>query len=288
MKEAEKIIELLDKAVAESCEPQTGVVFSAGLDSTIITILASKHAKVKAYCCGTPNSQDLIYARECINLGFEIVTIEINEEEIEESLKKIVAAIKDHNPTKVAVEVPFYFASKKAREDGIKVMLCGQGSDELFGGYSRYIESIIEGTDTVASMMQYDVENINKTQLDKDKTVCRINDVELRAPYLDKELMAYVKSLSIELKIKESREYRCFDKVEDKNYVRKYILREAGKIIGVPEVILNRPKKAAQYGSGTQKAIEQIAKKRGYKEKAKKAGRKDYIKMFLEEQQQLP
>jgi asparagine synthase (glutamine-hydrolysing) len=105
----------------------------------------------------------------------------------------------------------------------------------------------------------------------------------LRAPYLNAEFVEYARSLPIELKIAESGEYKCSDLACGKEYVRKYILRKVGELVGVPKPVLNRGKKAAQYGSGTQKAIERIARKRGYREKAKAADRTDYVRMFLEE-----
>jgi asparagine synthase (glutamine-hydrolysing) len=283
VKETKKLLELLEAAVAESCVPETGIVFSGGLDSLIVAILASKHAKVTAYTCGLPGAPDLKYAKACANLGFALKVIDLTDEMIEEALPKIVAAIGDRNPVKVAVEVPFYFASKKAKEDGLSVMLCGQGADELFGGYSKYIEALAEGYTPVADTMTFDVENIYPSQVEKDMATCRANGIELRAPYLDNEFIEYARSLPIELKIAESKEYECTDEVGEKKYVRKYILRKVGEEVGVPKEVLHRTKKAAQYGSGTQKAVERIARRQGYREKAKSAGRTDYVKMFLEE-----
>jgi asparagine synthase (glutamine-hydrolysing) len=284
MEDAKKLLELLDSSVAESCVPETGIVFSSGIDSLIVAMLASKHAKVTAYTCGLPGAPDLLYAKACANLGFKLKVIDLTDEMIEEALPKIVAAIGDRNPVKVAVEVPFYFTSKKAKEDGFSVMLCGQGSDELFGGYSRYIDGLQEnGYSGVADTMTFDIENIYPSQVDKDIVTCKANGIELRAPYLNKKFTEYARSLPIELKIAESDEYKCTDLACEKKYVRKFILRKVGELIGVPNEILHRSKKAAQYGSGTQKAVERIARSRGYREKAKAAGRTDYVKMFLEE-----
>jgi asparagine synthase (glutamine-hydrolysing) len=282
VKEAKKLLELLENAVTESCEQETGVVFSGGLDSAIVAILAARHSKATAYNCGLMDAPDTKYAKECGGLGFDIRFIELSDESIEEALPKIVSAIGDRNPVKVAVEVPFYFASKKAREDGFSVMLCGQGSDELFGGYSRYIDALSEGLDVVADMMTRDIENIFPSQVDKDIATCRANGIELRAPYLEDAFVEYARKLPTELKIRECCEYYCTDEADGKKYIRKYILRKVGALVGVPESVLHRPKKAAQYGSGTQKAIERIARKRGFREKAKASGRTDYVKMFLE------
>lgn len=285
MTHIEKLKELLTNAVEKTCDSDIGVVFSGGIDSTIIAMLAAEFSRVTAYSCGIRGSPDLEYVRDCTDLGFDIRIIELNDDDIEQSLSRIISSINDTNPVKVSVEIPFYFASKKAREDGLTVMLCGQGSDELFGGYFRYLDFIKGGYEELKGMIQRDVENIYAEQLNKDIAVCKANDIELRAPYLDEEFKNYAMEIPVELKlyeVKNSPEFSCVDIVNDKRFIRKNILRKLGREIGVPDFILNRKKKAVQYGSGTWKVLDRIARKKGFKGKARKAGRKDYVRMWLE------
>ncbi len=267
----------------ETCESEIGVVFSGGIDSTLIAMLAARFSRVTAYCCGIAKSPDLGYVDECRNLDLKIKVIELDPGEIERSLVGIIQAIDDINPVKVSVEIPFYFASKKAKEDGLSAMLCGQGADELFGGYNRYL-SLLPDYDAVGRMMREDVGNIYAQQISKDIAVCKVNGVELRTPYMDEEFTDYVLEIPVELKlheVKNSPEFSCVDTVDGGRFIRKYILRKLGEEVGVPDAILNRRKKAAQYGSGTWKVFDKIARQRGFKEKARKAGRKDYVGMWL-------
>ncbi len=280
--------DLLSKAVGKSCDQEVGIVFSGGIDSTLIAMIATEHTEVTAYSCGITGSADLEYMRDCRDLGFEIKTIEINEDEIEKSLPKIIKAIKNTNPVKVSVEIPFHFTSRKAQEDGLKVMLCGQGSDELFGGYNRYLNALPD-YEKVGEMIRKDVENIHTDQLKNDITVCKLNNIELRAPFINPELKEYALEIPLELKIhemKDTEEFTCIDYAAGKKIIRKYILRKLARELGIPEPIINRKKKAAQYGSGTWKTLEKIAKQRNFKEKARKTGRKDYVRMFLENMEQ--
>lgn len=279
----ERLRELLSRAVEKTCEPELGIIFSGGIDSTIIALLASEYSQVTAYSCGIKGSPDIGYVDECGNLDFRVKVVELDPGEIERSLADIIQAIGDINPVKVSVEVPFYFASKKAMEDGLSVMLCGQGADELFGGYNRYLGPLPD-YDVVGKMMSEDVENIYAQQISKDMAVCKVNGVELRAPYMDDEFRNYAMGIPVELKlheVKDSPEFSCVDIVNDRRFIRKYILRKLGEEIGVPDAILNRRKKAAQYGSGTWKVFDKIARQREFKEKARKAGRKDYVGMWL-------
>jgi len=275
-----RLRELLTRAVEKSCDSDTGVIFSAGIDSTMAAMLASEFSNVTAYSCGIAGSHDLEYVEKTKDLGFDVKNIELTPEKIENSLAPIVSTINDTNPVKVSVAVPFHFASKEAREDGLTIMLCGQGADELFGGYNRYLEPLPDYA-KVEGMMKTDVENIHEEQLNNDIAICRENGIELRAPFLDDEFKNYAMEIPIELKIHEVKNSEEFTCIDDEKYIRKYILRLLGKEMGVPSSILNRRKKAAQYGSGSWKVIQKLARENGFKEKAMKEGRKDYTKMWL-------
>ncbi len=289
--EISKLTELIINSVKKACiDDKIGIIFSAGIDSTIITILASRFARVTAYSVGIKWSVDLEHVKKFkesyTNKNLNLKIIEITEKEIENSLSAVISALGTTNPVKVGVGVPFYIASKNANKDGLKIMLCGQGGDELFGGYNRYVETLTrEGYGKVKEMIGHDVENIYKEQLNGDMAICGANDIELRFPYMDEEFRTYAMTLPVEMKIKEvsDDEFSCIDFINNKKFIRKYTLRKVAENIRVPEFIINRPKKATQYGSGTEKIIERIAREKGFKKKAEALGRKDYIKMYFDE-----
>jgi len=298
----ENLKELLTEAVKESCtEKRVGVIFSAGIDSTIIALLASQFSEVTAYTVGVSNSHDVVFAEKLKeNSNFKINIIKIDIGDVENAAIDVIKIIEIPNSVKVSVGIPFYIASKKASEDGIKVMLCGQGADELFGGYNRYIECIrdIENIENdknikdnnylkISEMIKYDVENIYENQLKNDIAICRSNSIGLHAPFMDDEFKNYASAIPIELKIYELKDedigFSCIDKIDNKKFIRKFILRKVAQEIKIPDFIINRQKKAAQYGSGTQKILSKIARNNNFKAKAKKEGRTDYVNMFLEE-----
>jgi len=282
----EKLIELLREAIRNEIgnESKIGVVLSAGIDSTLIAILANEFTEVTAYTCGIKNSKDIEYAEKLKGrIEFEIKILELNSRDVEDSLPKIINAIRDRNPVKVSVEVPFYYASKNAHKDSIRVMLCGQGADELFCGYRRYIDILAkDGYRGVENAIKSDFDNLWNKQLNYDLAVCSLNNITLKFPYMNEKFSNYAMSIPVELKIRESDEFDCFDLINDKRFIRKYILRKIAREVGVPPFILNRKKRAAQYGSGVWKIMERIARRKNFKERARKAGRRDYVKMFLE------
>lgn len=282
---------LLTEAVKKSCtEKEIGIIFSAGIDSTIIAQIASEFSEVTAYCVGIENSKDLMFAERLKgHANFKIKIIKIDTDDIENAVREVVKILRITNSVKVSVGVPFYIASKIASEDGIKVMLCGQGPDELFGGYSKYLELIKEGNySKVPGMIEEDVKNTYENQLNNDIAICKASGIKLRIPYLDDEFKNYSMEIPFELKIHELAEneeikFSCYDEINNKKFIRKFILRFLAEELQIPDFIINRQKKAAQYGSGTQKILNKIARDHGFKAKAKEAGRKDYINMFLED-----
>ncbi|WP_405274725.1 asparagine synthase-related protein, partial [Methanobrevibacter sp.] len=130
---------------------ELGVIFSGGLDSSYLALLLKEISeniplKVKLYAVGSEGSKDVeaaIYASKFLNLDLEI--FEVTEEAVREALPEVVKAIGDDNLMKVGVGLTTYFATRMVAHDGIKVAISGQGADELFGGYKRYLQSFVDG-----------------------------------------------------------------------------------------------------------------------------------------------
>jgi len=166
----------------------------------------------------------------------------------------------------LALAIPVYFASKKAKKDKIKVMLSGQGSDEIFGGYARYLRMKKEERE---KEMKKDIKNIHKDNLKRDFVVCKFNNVFLKFPYMNKNFLSYAMKIPLKFKIyeiknetKEIKELKdAIDVVNGKKYIRKFILRKLANEMNIPKIIVKRKKKAMQYGSKSEKIIEKILNK---------------------------
>ncbi|MFH1056076.1 MAG: asparagine synthase C-terminal domain-containing protein [Candidatus Altiarchaeota archaeon] len=257
---------LFAKAVEAVCERQVGVVFSAGVDSTLAAYVASKFSKVTAYVVGVEGSEDLKYARMLAPVApFQIRYTVLDAATIEATVPKVLSAVKKPNPVDVGVGMPMHFASEAAKADGLKVMLCGQGGDELFGGYWRYLKCLVErGPEATVAWMEKDWLNADADNLDRDRAVTASNGVELRFPYLDSDFSGYVRRMPFDMKIREDGNLTC-DEISGRKFVRKYALKKLAIRMGVPDYIADRPKKAAQYGSGVHKLLGTVARSKGYK-----------------------
>ena len=221
------------------------LLFSAGVDSTIIAVILKQlEVDFTAYTIGTPNSQDLDFAKKVasdidINLKYNI----ISQADVEEYFQPTLNAIEDDNLMKLGVGMAINMASNLAALDGNKVILSGQGADELFAGYNRY-KNKIDTPQKLLEELTHDLNNMYHVNLERDDKATMTNSIELRVPFLDKNVVDIACQIPLKYLI---------DSPEDN--IRKHILRDVASQLNVPDYIAYRPKKAAQYGTGIDKII---------------------------------
>lgn len=278
----------LDAVVKEQCEKDTGVIFSGGIDSSLLAVLAAQHCSVTAYTVGVDEAPDIPFAEQ-LKSHFHHEIIKLSDDEIDAELDTLLPVIMETegevSPVRVGAEFPSYFASRAAKEDGFKVVLSGQGPDEMFGGYARYLPVLFkEGYDALEELLRKDTLELRDRIILIDKTVCARNGVELRNPFLANSFITYGLSIPVKDRLwsgKTKPKYPC-EEHEGRYIIRKLCEKKAAEEI-LPKEIVWRPKKAAQYGSGIHKVLDRLARKHGFKEKAKKAGKSEYLTMFLED-----
>jgi asparagine synthase (glutamine-hydrolysing) len=124
-----------------------------------------------------------------------------------------------------------------ARQNGFRLILTANGSDELFCGYDRFRSIYKYGN---ARIMQFIHEKIeNEIILMKEaESITAEFGIKTKHPFLSEKFISVALEISIDKKIKG-----CDD------LIRKHILREVAVMIGVPLEAAQKPKKALQYGS---------------------------------------
>jgi len=221
MNERMRFLEIFEKPFPVG---DLAIAFSGGIDSSLVAFFASKKAHAKLYTVGIPGCHDFSSAeKSSMILGLKLNKIKIDN--IEKEVKELSDIINVKNRFVLSYTLPFYFVVKFCSE---KTVANGTGADELFGGYYKYLHSI-----NPESEMKKDYEKIIKN--DYERIICDNFGKTLVRPFLNKEIVDFAFSMPIDFKIK--------------NGIRKYILREAAKMV-LPEEIAEKPKKAAQYGSG--------------------------------------
>lgn len=263
----EDFLKLLENAVSVRIpDEKFGILFSGGLDSTVIAYLCKMLGKEPGidFTCYTAGLEDVNLPPDiehslklAEDLGLDLNVRKISLEGVEEYLKAVVPLVEDTNVPKVGVAMTMYAACVAAREDGIRVMFSGSGADELLAGYDRHKRSTDISRDCYADILK-----IYEKNTYRDDVVAMNNNIELRVPYLDRRFVDYCLKIPPQYKINTEL---------DQN---KLILREVARDIGLPDEVSMRRKQAAQYGSRFDKAIGKLTKKTGYRTKT------EYLKQF--------
>jgi len=202
-------------------EVPVGVLLSGGLDSSLTSAIASRilkdnGQKLHSFSIGLDaDSPDNIVARKAAEfLGTEHHEIHFTVEEGVSILEKVIYHIETYDIISVRSGVPMYLLSKAIADQGIKVILSGEGADEVFGGhlYFRNAPSAEEFQDETIERVQ---KLFTADLLRADKTTMA-HGLEARIPFLDKDF------LDVAIRIKtEEKQPKTYDGIE------KYILRKA-------------------------------------------------------------
>ena len=251
----EKLIEAVKKRAAD----RFGILFSGGIDSSTMALIAKNlNCNFKCYSIGLENAQDLEYAEKVANkLNLELKKKVLSLEELENVLK-IVVKLLGTNVVNLEVGCVNYIALKLAKEDNMNILFSGLGSEEIFAGYQRHLEAFENNNfENVHKECWNGLENIWQRDLKRDYLLSKELNVEIRMPFLDKEVIKA--AMNIHPMFKISKDFK------------KIILREIAEDLGLKKEFAWRRKKASQYGSSISKGIEKLARNNGFKYK------KDYL-----------
>ncbi len=216
-----------------------GVAYSGGLDSSIIAELSQETVGIRCYTCGVEGSFDASNAPSMAGLeGRSFAMILLRPYDVEGLCARTARLIKSPDPMRIAYTAPIVCVLEHANE---RVVLAGNGADELFGGYAKYI-----GASRPDELMA------------KDLAKARSEAVELTSVAVGMDKVLGFPFLS-DLAVQAASEIPLVEKVSGGR--RKIILREVAVSIGLPAP--ERPKKAAQYSSGILRCMEKLARERG-------------------------
>jgi asparagine synthase (glutamine-hydrolysing) len=239
-----KLEEVLEKSIYLAVRDfdRVPIAFSGGLDSCVLAKMVSKFTTPLLYVVGFPGSYDIGRAENAANfLGFALKKVEFSHD-LEFYVRKVIKLIKNRNPVKVGIALPFLILCEEVSKEH-RVILSGQGADELFAGYARYEKSTNLEKDLLADLIAA------KRQLEKDRQIALANSLELRTPFLDQKVVEIALRIDPSLKVH--------------NGGRKYVLRELAGELGLPNDIVSQRKKAIQYGSGFHRNLVKLAKSKG-------------------------
>lgn len=224
-----------------------GVLLSGGLDSSLTSSIACRllegtGQKIHSFSIGLDaDSPDTKAARKVAAfIGTEHHEIHFTIEQGIEILEKLIWHLETYDVTSIRASTPMYFLSKAITKQGIKMVLSGEGADEVFGGYLYF-----RNAPSAAEFQQETIDRVQKLftadLLRADKSTMA-HGLEARVPFLDKAF------LELAIKIKpEEKQPKTYDGIE------KYILRKAFDTPEkpyLPEEVLWRQKEQFSDGVG--------------------------------------
>ncbi len=245
--EFENLQRAIVSAVRNAVEDQDiAVAFSGGLDSGLVAAIAKDYARsVTLYTSGRDQSYDVVMAEQMSEeLGLPWLHIPITEENIEARLREMISITRTSSPLTLSFELPLFFVCKTVRE---KYILGGQGSDELFCGYNKYIGL---PDDELERARKADFGKLITSTIPHEIMVADHFGKKLLYPYMDSVVTMQVNAMDLSV----------LKPVDSDS--RKMLLRDIARNLGYP-FIADKKKKAAQYGSGTMDLVKALAKKRG-------------------------
>jgi asparagine synthase (glutamine-hydrolysing) len=219
-----------------------GLWLSGGVDSCLLaTILKKFTDNFVCYTVGIKGSKDVAAAKLAAEkLKLNWVHKEFTEEEVEEPLSKAAKILKNNDCVAIGVASVVVAATELA---DVKTFFGGLGSEEIFAGYQRH-----EHASDVNDECWRGLKAMWKRDLVRDATVGQALGITVKVPFLDDELIKAAMGIPGNRKITDEH--------------RKVILREIAEELGLPKELAWRPKQAAQYGSGFDKAMRHLAHKK--------------------------
>ena len=233
-----------------------GVLLSGGLDSSLVAAVAARYARhriedgdrteawwprLHSFAIGLKGSPDLAAAEiAAAALGTVHHGFEYTFEEGLDALPEVIRHIETYDVTTIRASTPMFLLARRIKAMGVKMVLSGEGSDEIFGGYlyfhkapnaREFHQELIRKLD---ALYNYDCLRANKSMM--------AWGVEPRVPFLDREFLDVAMRLDAK--------YKMVDKTRsDAQRMEKGILRQAfdGHL---PESILWRQKEQFSDGVG--------------------------------------
>ena len=257
VKDNESSIDVLRDALEAAVERQLmtdvpyGVLLSGGLDSSIISAVAKKYAskriesgsvqdawwpQLHSFAVGLVGSPDLIAARKVADhIGTIHHEINFTVQEGLDAIRDVIYHVETYDVTTIRASTPMYLLARVIKSMGVKMVLSGEGADEIFGGYLYFHkapnaeEFHKETVRKLDKLHLYDCLRANKSLASWG--------VEGRVPFLDKEFMDVAMRLNPK------------DKMAGNGKMEKWILRKAFEDY-LPESVTWRQKEQFSDGVG--------------------------------------
>jgi asparagine synthase (glutamine-hydrolysing) len=199
----ELVISSVKKRLDHSDRP-VGVLCSGGIDSSIVTCLVAElglkdRIRVFTMEYEGSRSEDAFFARMlCAKFDLKHTVFSFDRNDVLKTIPVVIKALETYDPNTIRAAVPMYIlASKIASQTDVRVILSGEGADELFHGYN-YFRLAPSGNDARIESARL-ISNLHMFDLLRAERCFSHAGVEIRVPFLDQDLVRYVQSIEGEI-----------------------------------------------------------------------------------------
>lgn len=234
------------------CDVPYGVLISGGVDSSLVAAIASKFKekrvedndktpawwpRLHSFSVGLKDSPDLKYARKVADfIGSVHHDVYFTEQEGMDAIPDVIYQLETFDITSIRAATPMYLMARKIKAMGIKMILSGEGADEIFGGYLYFHKA--------PNARELHEETVRKLEMLHKYDCLRANKsmaawgIEARVPFLDKEFLDVAMNI-------DPQEKMCIPGLK----MEKWMLRKAFEGY-IPDEILWRQKEQFSDGVG--------------------------------------
>jgi len=227
----------LSAAVAKSTTPHSAILFSGGLDSTVLAFLAKKSGKSSLLItAGMEDSEDIKFAKGIASeIGMKLETRIISPDELRGLYERAAKISGETDFMKIELGLLLLACCETAQKKGIHFLISGTGAEELFLGYKMHAEKHAS-KENLDELRRTELAGLQAKDLARNEKIAAACGIKLALPYLNEAVV----QAALAIPANEN-----FAKGEN-----KAALRNLAREIGVPETACSRPKRAMQYGSG--------------------------------------
>ncbi|KAK2643589.1 hypothetical protein Ddye_025352 [Dipteronia dyeriana] len=204
-----------------------GVLLSGGLDSSLVASITARHLagtkaakqwgpQLHSFCVGLENSPDLKSAKEVAEyLGTVHHEFHFTVQDGIDAIEDVIYHVETYDVTTIRASTPMFLMSRKIKSLGVKMVISGEGSDEIFGGYLYFHkapnkeEFHRETCHKIKALHQYDCLRANKST--------SAWGLEARVPFLDKDFIDVAMAIDPQFKMIN----------QDEGRIEKWVLRKA-------------------------------------------------------------
>lgn len=230
-----QIVEAVRKRV--QTDLPIGVFLSGGVDSSLIMEIATRfHTNVTAIILGFPGSSDYEFAlRLCKERGYKYHVVR-PDVDYEKELDNLIYYLETYEPLIIRQSFSLDLCAREAQRLGLRIILVGEGSDELFGGYNEFSALPSEFVNQGCKLL---TESLHSGHLLRVDRMSMKHTIEIRSPFFDNAIVKTALQIDGSLKVQRV----------DHQVITKYILRKVAERF-LPDYVAWRYKVPFSNGAG--------------------------------------